>query len=626
MLEEYTGEYLEANKTMSSRDWPSELLIWSGESRAEIEAALRRLRDALARGDRPRLCDLAYSTWRAARSCSALTLAIVATSLDDLREKVEWSANALNHAISPAAFSAKRVSFAETPLARDGCTAFLFPGQGSQYPGMLNELAIHFGEVRTTFEQASRVLARHFPQPLSAYVFPPPRFCPEDRQADLDALTATAVAQPALGASAVALHRLLSDCSVHADMVAGHSYGEYAALWAAGSMDEETLWELSETRGRCIAEGSAGEPGSMAAVAADHRRTAALVDGINGVWLANINAPSQTVISGKRDAITAAIEQLERAGIASRRLPVSCAFHSPLMTGAREQLARIIHTAPLKAPRLPVFSNVSAKPYPEDAAEAAELLIDQLVRPVRFAEQIQAMYDAGARVFIELGPASSLSGLVNQILGGAPHVTVPMDVRNRSGLFQFQYALGELAAHGVPVNLDSLYSRRAVRLLGLDSLAAGDPEPTSATMWTVTGGQAAPLRPASPAVIQPKPSMPEKESHVGPVQRAAQPAAAAKSAPAPVTAPVPVTGTTEEGTRALVQFQQLMASFLETQKQVMVAYLTGNATAMTPVAGPPRARICRRRSRGDSEFAAEHRRRIAGASVADSATAEGPWE
>src|SRR5262249_28289048 len=163
---------------------------------------------------------------------------------------------------------------------------------------------------------------------------------------------------------------------------------------------------------------------------------------MDGVWIANINAPSQTVISGKSRAVDRAIEQLERAGIGSRRLPVACAFHSPLMMAARGQLARIIEDLPLAAARLPIFSNVSAQAYPNDAAGTAELLIEQLVRPVRFAEQIRSMYKAGARVFIEVGPADVLSMLVDQILGVLPHATVPMDVRDRSGLFQLQHALG----------------------------------------------------------------------------------------------------------------------------------------------------------------------------------------
>jgi len=587
VVEEYTGGYLKSDGASSSGSWPSELLLWSGESRAEIRAALARLAESFARGARPQLCDVAYSAWQSARKRSGLTLAMAVSSLDDLRDKVEWGAKALEETISPAALASKRISFADNPLAHDGRTAFLFPGQGSQYPGMLSELASYFGEVREPFERASRVLAGRFPRALATYVFPPPRFRAEDRQADLDALTATAVAQPALGAAGVGLCRLLSSCSVSADMVAGHSYGEYVALCAAGAWDEETLYALSEARGRCLAECSAGEPGAMAGVAADDSCTAAIVEGIDGLWIANINAPRQTVISGEGRAVDAAIERLKQAGIGSRRLAVACAFHSPMMTAARGQLARIIQNMALKAPRLLTFSNVSAEPYPNDAAAVAELLTEQLVRPVRFTEQIQAMYDAGARVFVEVGPAQVLSGLVDQILDRAPHVAVPMDARDRSGLFQFQHALGQLAAQGVPVDLDPLFAGRAVRALDLDSLPTTDGEPISPTTWIVSGGGAAPQRSTGTAAILAAPPSPAAPPEPMPSPLGARPAVAM---PTPNPVALPRTERGDEATQAVLRFQQLMTGFLETQKQVMVAYLTGSSPERAlDVAGPPEA-------------------------------------
>jgi acyl transferase domain-containing protein len=374
-------------------------------------------------------------------------------------------------------------------------------------------------------------------------------------------------------------------------MVAGHSYGEYVALCAAGAFNEETLYALSEARGRCISETSAEEPGSMAGVAADHDRTAAIVDGIDGVWIANINAPSQTVISGKAHAVDAAIRRLEQAGIGSRRLPVACAFHSPLMSAARAQLAQIIQNVALTAPRMPAFSNVSAEPYPNDAAGAAELLTEQLVRPVRFAEQIQAMYDAGARVFIEVGPGQVLSGLVDQILGSAPHLAVPTDVRDRSGLFQLQLALGQLAAQGVTVNLDPLFAGRAVRLIDLDSLSTTDRQPISPTTWIVTGGRATPQRSTTPVSMPPV----GERLTTPPQPTAGPPPLRARPTPAiPAQNPVaaPFTERVDDAARTVLQFQQLMTSFLETQKQVMLAYLTGSSPERAldlGIAGPPEA-------------------------------------
>ncbi len=567
VLEEYTGHYLEADEDAAC-SWPNELLVWSGESRGEIQAALVSLGDDLRNGAGGPLSEAAYATWHAARGRSGLTLAMVVSSLDDLREKIGWTIDALNGNASAAAFATKRVFFSDTPLARGGAVAFLFPGQGSQYCGMLAELAIHFSSVHARFERATHVLANRLPRPLASYVFPPPRFRDEDRAADLARLTATTVAQPALGAADMALYQLLVDCSVRPDMVGGHSYGEYAALCAAGAFDEDTLYNLSEARGRCIAESGNGEPGAMAGVAANQERTAAVINAIDGVWVANINASSQTIISGRREAVALAIESLERAGIRSRSLPVACAFHSPLMQRARDAFAPIIEGIRPHELRVPVFSNVSAAPYPDDVTAIARFLTEQLVSPVRFADQIRAMYNAGARVFVEVGPAQVLSGLVDQILGDQPHAAVPMDVKDRPGLLQLQVALGQLAAHGLPLNLDPLFARRRARSVARAWPSTIDAEPQPSTAWIVTGGRATPLRPATQ---RPEPlpiATPNKP-----------PDSVTECGPEPLHAPPPPFASTDDSAPAVLQFQQLMATFLETQREVMLAYLGAGPAA-----------------------------------------------
>jgi acyl transferase domain-containing protein/NAD(P)H-dependent flavin oxidoreductase YrpB (nitropropane dioxygenase family)/NAD(P)-dependent dehydrogenase (short-subunit alcohol dehydrogenase family) len=586
VLEEYTGEYLESNREASSRCWPSELLIWSGESRAAIQASIARLSQAIERGACPRLCDLSYSTWKAARKPKDVTLAMAVKSIDELTDQLKWSAHALQDSIAPAVLASRKISFTESPLAHGGRTAFIFPGQGSQYPGMLSELTVYLGDVRKPFERATGVLAQRLPRPLSTYVFPPPRFRDEDRQADLEALTATTVAQPALGAAGLALYRLLGECAVHPDMAAGHSYGEYAALCVAGTFDEDTFYSLSEARGRCIVETAGGERAAMAGVAADRDRTSTIIGGIGGVWVANINSRSQTVISGSREAVDAAIDRFTQAGIVARRLSVACAFHSPLMVAARERLTRIIQSVELRPPRLPVFSNVSAQPYPQDRAAIIELLAEQLVSPVRFADQIEAMYSAGARVFIETGPGHVLSGLVDQILDTKAYVAVPVDFPGRSGLFQFQNALGLLAAHGVPVDLDPLFARRDVRLLDLDAPSTDYEEPVSPTTWIVTGGSATPVRSTS-ADATAAPLLPNVAPDPHTVPEALQVPGAARMRQ-PVSNPSSAPESADEAAYAMSQFQQLMAGFLETQKQVMLAYLNSNGaghpfdTARTP--------------------------------------------
>ncbi|GAG37815.1 unnamed protein product, partial [marine sediment metagenome] len=181
VVEEYTGDFLPSRQAVSQR-WPSELLLWSANSRQELVTALASLEQALEQGARPEFRDLAYTlyeTFNIQRSTSNACLAIVATSLDDLRQKLSQAREALSSPSPVQIADPRGIYSTDQPLAQEGKVAFLFPGQGSQYTNMLRDLAIHFPEVRETFEQTDKVLARQFPKPLSGYIFPPPAFTSE---------------------------------------------------------------------------------------------------------------------------------------------------------------------------------------------------------------------------------------------------------------------------------------------------------------------------------------------------------------------------------------------------------------------------------------------------------------
>jgi polyketide-type polyunsaturated fatty acid synthase PfaA len=488
VLEEYTEDFLRPTCPAVLQNWPGELLLWTGNSRQVLLAAVAALEQALALGAGPDLRDLAYTLWQLARERSELTLAVVATSLDDLRQKLSWTQEALRIPEQTSLHDPRGIYFAEEPLARQGKVAFLFPGQGSQYPDMLCELATVFPQVRTCFEHADRILVGRLPERLSSYIFPPPRFSPEEERACQQALTQTNVAQPALGAASMGLFHLLQTLGVRPDLVAGHSYGEYIALCSAAVFGEEVLYTLSEARGRCILEAADQELGTMAAVAEGSERITAVLQSVTGVWIANVNAPRQTVISGTRQGVAQAIERLGQHGIQARPIPVACAFHSPVIAPARDRLATVLSRLQFGVPQVQVFSNASAAPYPDDPPAIASLLAEHLVSPVRFADEVDAMYGAGARIFVEIGPRNVLTSLTKQILGNRAHLAVALDAAGHSGLLQLLHTVGQLAAHGVPLQLEQLYEGRVVRQLNLAALARETrDQPLPPTVWLVNG-------------------------------------------------------------------------------------------------------------------------------------------
>ena len=486
-------------------------------------------------------------------------------SLSELRGRLAASLDLLRQA-NGTEIAASRGIYSSLRAPEDSKVAVLFPGQGSQYPDMLREFAIYFPEVRRVFEKATRVLAGRFSRPLDSYIFPPDRYSPEDEAAARQALTRTDIAQAALGASGIASFHLLRELGIQPGMAAGHSYGEYVALCAAGVFSEEALYDISEVRGRLILRCSPDEPMGMAAIEADGAKVSHLIKSLDSVWLANLNAPNQTVVSGTKNAIEQVRARCEAAGIDTRTLAVSCAFHSPLIAAARDRLAEALSGMTFSRPKFPVYSNSTGKLYPEEPSEIARLLSSHLVNVVDFAGEVRTMYDAGARIFIEAGPRNALTGLVGQILRGLPHLAVAVDVPGQSGLSQLQHLAAQLLVRGVPIQLERLYRGRRARELKLHSLLEDTrPAAPAPTAWLVNGGRARPASAPQQAPAQPRRVEPPKTISAP----SSKPDLVAPQLFRPQF-PVPSDGHAE---RAVLQFQEVMAKILDTQREVMLAYM-----------------------------------------------------
>ncbi len=586
VLEEYADSIPGTVTTDLAWDRPAEIFLWRGATRDELVRQVASVAEALARGADPQPDALARALHDIARDRDGApgpSCAIVASSIADLRDKIDLFREAVSRGAERSG-DPSGVYFTAEPLAGEGRIAFLFPGQGSQYPGMLADLAARFAIVRERFELAGSVLRERLPEHLGRYVFPPPSFGPEQERASKEVLTATNVAQPALGAAGMAAFHLLSSFGVRPDMAAGHSYGEYVALCAAGVIDEQSLAMISEARGRSIIESAKEDLGTMAAAACEAGRIREVLGESGDVWIANLNAPRQTVLSGSRRGIERAAARLQEAGITLRPIPVACAFHSPLVAPAGDRLSASLATLSYSAPRFPVYSNASAAPYPGDAHGIRRLLSDHLVSPVRFADEIRAMHDAGARIFVEAGPRDVLSGLTRQILEGRPHLAVSADSPGRPGLLHLLHLLARLAVHGVPLRLDPLFGRiesseqAAEDAPDLAALLRQDVKaPLSPAVWMVGGGHARPIgrdRPASaPAPLALEGRRPEGTVEIAPAEARAD--EATRSARRPLVASPAAAGPPSPMTQILKEYQETMNRFLDTQRAVMQAYLTG---------------------------------------------------
>ncbi|MET9469686.1 SDR family NAD(P)-dependent oxidoreductase [Streptomyces sp. NPDC006544] len=310
---------------------------------------------------------------------------------------------------------------------------------------------------------ALRELLDAAPGAVVSAMFPPTAFTSRGRAAQRTAVTDTRVAQPALGLAGSAAHLLLGTLGVRPDCVAGHSYGELTALWAAGVWDARSLLRLSARRAEAIVAAAGTDPGAMAAVAAAPEAVREIAER-SGCVVANHNAPRQCVISGPSDAVSAAVAGLREAGLSAQPIPVACAFHSEVVAGAATDLAEELARTALADATVPVWSNTTAGPYPASAEDVRRLVARQVAEPVRFVEQVENMYAAGVRTFVEAGPGRVLSGLVGRILQGRPHTVVPLDVPGEHGLVRLVTALAELTAAGVPVAPEALFRGRTSRL------------------------------------------------------------------------------------------------------------------------------------------------------------------
>lgn len=431
VLEEYRHDHEAAYRLHKT---PEFILLFAATPErllSQCQEVLSHLRSSTSEQQYAALIESGKST---AIPESAARLGFIAASVGEAIQKLETAIAWLQKQPQMTTWEHPQgIYYRETGLELTGKVVALFSGQGSQYLNMGRELVINFPELRQTYAEIDSLFLRDGLKPVSQVVFPPPVFSVEQEQAQAAALRQTDYAQPAIAAMSAGLYKLWQRAGFQPDFVAGHSFGELTALWAAGVLTEPDYFALVKARGQAMAVSDAlnGDRGAMLAVKGELVQIEALLPQFPHLSIANWNSDSQVVLAGARPEI----ERFQQAWMgpagSTVLLPVAAAFHTPRVAHAQKPFAQAIEAIPFNSPSIPVYTNVTGKRYPTEPTAIQKLLKDHLLNQVLFKQEIETIYGEGGYCFIEFGPKGVLTKLVKEILGDRPHLAVALNLTSQ---------------------------------------------------------------------------------------------------------------------------------------------------------------------------------------------------
>ena len=611
----------------------SEVLILEAQSRADLIAQAKNTAHQIAQGaDRP----LVHHARRLNTSLhqAPCRLAVVASSHEEAVSRLGEATERLADANRKIIRDRRGIFCSLEPRSPRPRLAFMFPGEGSQYKNMLRDLCFHFPEVREWFDRIDRIFYGHNRGLLpSAVIFPPPGDGKDKR--GNDPLWRMDVGPETIFAASQAVHALLRRIKLQPDAIVGHSTGEYSALAAAGcySFSEEKLKRdilalnahfENVTKAGMIARGVL-----VAVAGVDSDALQGLLAERDDLFLAMDNCPQQQVVCALSTTSAEWLElRLNAMNALSATLPFDRAYHTPAFQPFCDGLGPFFRGMKLEQPRVPIYSCVTAAPFPDDVREIEKLAIAQWASRVRFRETVRRMHDDGISIFVECAPRNNLCAFVDDILRGQPHLACPIDIEHRDGITQLNHLIAQLAVEQVPLDLRDLYPT-----------AAEDDAPKRPLMKLNTGLQPMTLSarpehappPAAPRAETPPPSPPHTTaSHVGQngsaaskpkpivvperetmIDDAPQLVEAAPSIPLWAEAAGPQVGEAfaegedSEPDPVLAAYFGTMETFLRSQQEVMAAFLSG-ANAGSGAGSAPAVEtlpLAARASASDAAFA-----------------------
>lgn len=587
VLEEGTAEGVPEPRPNGDHrpQWDSEVCILTGASLTELKASVDQLLGFVqSAAGRARLQDVAFTLAEQFAELgreAAEVLAVVAHDLNDLETKLSRAAEKLADSGCRQIKDRSGIYYFSQPLGANGKVAFLFPGEGSQYPNMLSDLFVHFPEMIRCFDATDRSYRERGREHLpSNFVFPAPSFVAEEQSWVEAGLWDMEVAPAAVLTADEALLRLLEGLRVVPDVLVGHSSGEWAALRASGvfgdSLQERDRWIAQELLDvyRTTIERDGVPQAVLLAIGADRSWVQSLVERVgDGARIAMDNCPHQVVVAVRPEVLDAFTGMASTEGVVMERLSFDRPFHTPSFSAYSTRLRKAIDGVDFRPARIPIWSCSTASPFPEDQDGVKRVTSDQWAREVRFTETVNRLYDQEVRVFVEVGPRGNLVSFTEDVLRGRAHCAVAADLESRSGTNQLNQLVGLLAAHRISVYPPFLHKWR------------------NSTAIDLTNPPELPADSAVPLQVQfPEMRLPQKLADrfsarsSAPADRTLMSEDRADSRlygtladPSPAGAVESPGGTTSISDGSMHEFLDTMEQFLGVQQRVMNAYLRGDS-------------------------------------------------
>ncbi len=398
----------------------------------------------------------ASSSFDASHPCR---LALIATSWAEFEKRKALALKSISDQDKWGFLQAQGILVSDQPsMPSDAKIAHMYPGQGSQYVGMTYDLNQRYAPVQDVWDASDSTMVEVLDgETLSSFVLRT-GLSDEERKAAEHKLKQTEYTQPAMLTADLAIEHALNAYGHKPDMVAGHSLGEYAALMASGILNMDGALRAAAARGTEMGSVEIDDKGLMASVTAPFDEVERILNAADGyVIAANKNSPKMTVIAGATEAVQNVMKEFENEGFNCVQLATSHAFHSSIVAPANEPLRRFLSSLEIDWPSIPITANVDGTFYPSDGPDAKEGILSklapQMASSVEWTSQINTMYEAGARIFVEVGPKRALTMFASQILENQPHLAIMTNHPKQGGIASFLTAIGALALAGRPPNI-----------------------------------------------------------------------------------------------------------------------------------------------------------------------------